>query len=163
MHGCVRAGEYVSGKRPWGIDAKFDIALPCATQNEVELEDANALVKAGCKLVAEGANMPSTSEVCCPAPCQLLPSTLFLRPGRGWLSFSPVRQQEEVLLVPAKKSPVMHQDMPLFKADTAAMCAVRCPLNCRAVLQNCCNCTKEGCKPCPQQSSASHPHMVQFP
>ena len=62
MHGSARAGEYVGGKRPWGVDAKFDIALPCATQNEVELEDANALVKAGVKLVAEGANMPSTSE-----------------------------------------------------------------------------------------------------
>ena len=53
----------MAGKRPWGIDAKFDIALPCATQNEVELADAEALVKAGVKLVAEGANMPSTSEV----------------------------------------------------------------------------------------------------
>jgi glutamate dehydrogenase/leucine dehydrogenase len=57
------AGKFVGGKRPWGIDAKFDIALPCATQNEVELADAEALVKAGVKLVAEGANMPSTSEV----------------------------------------------------------------------------------------------------
>ena len=53
----------MAGKRPWGIDTKFDIALPCATQNEVELADAEALVKAGVKLVAEGANMPSTSEV----------------------------------------------------------------------------------------------------
>ncbi len=51
-------------ERPWGIDAKFDIALPCATQNEVEKDDAEKLVKAGVKLVAEGANMPSTSEVC---------------------------------------------------------------------------------------------------
>ena len=52
----------MNGKRPWGVDAKYDIALPCATQNEIELEDAKALVKAGCKLVAEGANMPSTSD-----------------------------------------------------------------------------------------------------
>ena len=44
------------------MDCKFDIALPCATQNEIDEEDAQALVKAGCKLVAEGANMPSTSE-----------------------------------------------------------------------------------------------------
>lgn len=44
------------------MDVKYDIALPCATQNEIEIDDAKALVKAGCKLVAEGANMPSTSE-----------------------------------------------------------------------------------------------------
>ena len=57
------AGKFTEGERPWGIDAKFDIALPCATQNEVEEGDAQKLVKAGVKLVAEGANMPSTSEV----------------------------------------------------------------------------------------------------
>ena len=50
-------------ERPWGHDTKFDIALPCATQNEIEEGDAEKLVKAGVKLVAEGANMPSTSEV----------------------------------------------------------------------------------------------------
>lgn len=56
-------GKYTEGKRPWGHEgAKFDIALPCATQNEVQEEDAKALVKAGVKLVAEGANMPSDAE-----------------------------------------------------------------------------------------------------
>ncbi len=54
----------MEGERPWGIDTKFDIALPCATQNEIEEADAEKLVKAEVKLVAEGANMPSTSEVC---------------------------------------------------------------------------------------------------
>ena len=58
------AGKFVEGERPWGIDTKFDIALPCATQNEIEEADAEKLVKAEVKLVAEGANMPSTSEVC---------------------------------------------------------------------------------------------------
>ena len=58
------AGKFVKDERPWGIDAKFDIALPCATQNEIEEADAEKLVKAEVKLVAEGANMPSTSEVC---------------------------------------------------------------------------------------------------
>ncbi len=53
----------MAGKRPWEAPTKFDIALPCATQNEVEKADAEQLVKAGVKLVAEGANMPSTSEV----------------------------------------------------------------------------------------------------
>jgi glutamate dehydrogenase/leucine dehydrogenase len=50
--------QYLEGKRPWGI--KCDIALPCATQNEVDGSDAEALVKNGCICVSEGANMPST-------------------------------------------------------------------------------------------------------
>lgn len=56
------AGVFVAGKRPWSVETTLDIALPCATQNEIEAADAEALVKAGVKLVAEGANMPSTSE-----------------------------------------------------------------------------------------------------
>ena len=52
--------EYFEGKRPWFL--KCDIALPCATQNEIEKEDAEQLVKNGCMVVAEGANMPSTPE-----------------------------------------------------------------------------------------------------
>jgi glutamate dehydrogenase (NADP+) len=52
--------EFIAGKRPWGI--KCDVAFPCATQNEVDASDANALVKGGCKCVSEGANMPSTPE-----------------------------------------------------------------------------------------------------
>ena len=46
--------------RVW--DVACDIALPCATQNELELEDAKTLVKNGCKIVGEGANMPSTLD-----------------------------------------------------------------------------------------------------
>jgi glutamate dehydrogenase (NADP+) len=52
--------EYVEGERPWNV--KCDIALPCATQNEIEEKDAKNLVKNGCKVVSEGANMPSTPE-----------------------------------------------------------------------------------------------------
>ena len=51
---------YYEGKRPWGI--KCDIALPCATQNEIELEDAKALIAGGCRCVCEGANMPTTPD-----------------------------------------------------------------------------------------------------
>ena len=50
--------QFVQGKRPWEV--KCDIALPCATQNELDKEDALTLVKNGCICVAEGANMPST-------------------------------------------------------------------------------------------------------
>lgn len=52
--------EYVAGKTPWGV--KCDIALPSATQNELNGEDAKTLVKNGCICVSEGANMPSTPE-----------------------------------------------------------------------------------------------------
>ncbi|MFA5795303.1 MAG: NADP-specific glutamate dehydrogenase [Candidatus Brocadiia bacterium] len=52
--------KYLAGKRPWGI--KCDVALPCATQNEVDVNDAKTLVKNGCICVSEGANMPSTIE-----------------------------------------------------------------------------------------------------
>ncbi len=49
-------GEYHEGKRPWAI--KADIAFPCATQNEVDEEDAKTLIKNGLTALAEGANMP---------------------------------------------------------------------------------------------------------
>ena len=52
--------EFVEGKTPWGV--KGDIALPCATQNELNGDDAKTLVSNGCMCVAEGANMPSTPE-----------------------------------------------------------------------------------------------------
>ena len=52
--------KYFEGQRPWGI--KCDIALPCATQNELNEQEAKVLVQNGCVLVAEGANMSSTPE-----------------------------------------------------------------------------------------------------
>jgi glutamate dehydrogenase (NADP+) len=52
--------QYFEGKRPWHV--KCDVALPCATQNEVDANDAKTLVKNGCTCVSEGANMPSTPE-----------------------------------------------------------------------------------------------------
>lgn len=55
-YGC----EYHDGKRPWGV--KVDVALPCATQNEINKDEADTLVKNGCFVVSEGANMPSTPD-----------------------------------------------------------------------------------------------------
>ncbi len=52
--------EYWEGERPWKV--KCDVALPCATQNEISGEDAKTLVKNGCICVAEGANMPSDPD-----------------------------------------------------------------------------------------------------
>ena len=53
----VPGSEYHEGERPWGV--KCDIALPCATQNEINGEDAKKLIDNGCWCVCEGANMPS--------------------------------------------------------------------------------------------------------
>ena len=50
--------QYFEGQRPWSI--KCDIAMPCATQNELNEEEAKTLIANGCMCVAEGANMPST-------------------------------------------------------------------------------------------------------
>lgn len=55
-----KSASFHPGEKPWKL--KCDIALPCATQNELNEEDAKMLVKQGCICVAEGANMPSTAE-----------------------------------------------------------------------------------------------------
>ena len=52
--------SYMEGEKPWSIPC--DIALPCATQNEISGSDAKTLVKNGCKAVSEGANMPSDPD-----------------------------------------------------------------------------------------------------
>ena len=54
------SAKYVEGEKPWGV--KCDCAFPCATQNELNGEAAKTLLANGVKLVAEGANMPSTLE-----------------------------------------------------------------------------------------------------
>ncbi len=60
-YAAARPGaEYHEGRGVWSV--KCDIALPCATQNELLLDDAKALVANGCIAVAEGANMPTTLE-----------------------------------------------------------------------------------------------------
>ena len=54
------SAQYFEGERPWGV--KCDIAMPCATQNELNGEQAAQLVANGCMCVVEGANMPTTPE-----------------------------------------------------------------------------------------------------
>ena len=53
--------EFVAGKKPWG-NVKADIYMPCATQNEIQLEDAKKMVELGIKYLNEVSNMPSTNE-----------------------------------------------------------------------------------------------------
>jgi glutamate dehydrogenase (NADP+) len=69
--------EYFEGKRPWHL--KCDCAFPSATQNEISAEDAKTLLKNGCCLVAEGANMPSTPE----AIEQFLTNKILYGPGKA--------------------------------------------------------------------------------
>ena len=52
--------KFIAGERPWSV--KCDIALPCATQNELNGAEAKALIENGCMCISEGANMPSTPE-----------------------------------------------------------------------------------------------------
>ncbi len=54
------SASFYKNEQPWGVSC--DVALPCATQNELHVEDAKTLLKNGCICVAEGANMPCTSE-----------------------------------------------------------------------------------------------------
>ena len=69
--------EYHEGKGIWSV--KCDIALPCATQNELDLDDAKTLVANGCILVAEGANMPTTLE----ATKYLQENGVYFAPGKA--------------------------------------------------------------------------------
>jgi glutamate dehydrogenase (NADP+) len=69
--------KFVQGKRPWEV--KCDVAIPCATQNELNKEDAENLVKNGCICVVEGANMPST-----PAAVEIfLENKILFGPGKA--------------------------------------------------------------------------------
>lgn len=68
---------YMEGKRPWSV--KCDIALPCATQNELDLEDAKELVANGVFCVCEGANMPTTPD----AIHYLMANGVYYAPGKA--------------------------------------------------------------------------------
>ncbi len=69
--------EYFEGKRPWGV--KCDVAMPCATQNEVNEEEAKTLIANGCFVVSEGANMPSTPD----AVAVYLEAKILYGPGKA--------------------------------------------------------------------------------
>lgn len=69
--------EFLPGQKPWGL--KCDIALPCATQNELDDNDAKTLVANGCQCIAEGANMPSTDE----AIKVIMKSKILYAPGKA--------------------------------------------------------------------------------
>ena len=69
--------QYFDGQKPWGVVC--DIALPCATQNEINEADAKTLLSNGVKCIAEGANMPSSNE----AIAQYLKAKILYAPGKA--------------------------------------------------------------------------------
>jgi len=71
------SAEFYAGKTPWGVSC--DVALPCATQNELKEEDAKKLLANGCMCVAEGANMPSTTE----AVHEFIKAKILFAPGKA--------------------------------------------------------------------------------
>ena len=69
--------EFHPNKSPWNI--KCDVAIPCATQNELDKEDAISLIKNGCNTVGEGANMPCTPD----AVEQFIKNNVLYAPGKA--------------------------------------------------------------------------------
>ena len=70
--------KYYPGQRPWKL-VKCDIAMPSATQNEIDGSDADALLEGGCFAVSEGANMPSTPE----AVHKFIDAKILYAPGKA--------------------------------------------------------------------------------
>ena len=89
------SGEFHEGKRPWGV--KCDVALPCATQNEVSLEDAKSLTGNGVQAVCEGANMPTELD----AMNHLMQSGVLFGPAKaanaGGVAVSGLEQSQNAL------------------------------------------------------------------
>ena len=75
----IKGAKFVKGVNSWQIVDKVDCAFPCARQNELNGEDAAYLLKKGCKLVSEGANMPSTPE----AIAAFLKAKILYAPGKA--------------------------------------------------------------------------------
>ncbi len=89
--------EYFDGRRPWTVTC--DAAFPCATQNELDLDDAKVLISNGCKLVAEGANMPTSLE----ATREFLGNKVLFAPGKaanaGGVAVSGLEQSQNALRI----------------------------------------------------------------
>ena len=98
--GCA----YFKGERPWRVPC--DIAMPCATQNELDADDARALLRGGVKAVAEGANMPATAD----AASLLADARILFAPGKaanaGGVAVSGLEQSQNALRIAWTKDEV---------------------------------------------------------
>ncbi len=99
--------EFHAGKRPWMV--KADVALPCATQNELDVNDVKELMKNGCKCVCEGANMPTTLD----AVKLLQESGVLYSPGKasnaGGVATSGLEMSQNSMRLPWPKEEVDHR------------------------------------------------------
>ena len=75
----AKAGKFIKGANPWQVADKLDCAFPCSRQNELNGDDAAALLKQGVKLVGEGANMPCTPD----AIAAFQKAKIFYSPGKA--------------------------------------------------------------------------------
>ena len=96
--------EYYKGKRPWSIQC--DIALPCATENELNLDEAKQLTEKGCYVVAEGANMPSTTN----AVHHFINQKILYGPGKaanaGGVAISGIEMSQNSTRIPLSRDKV---------------------------------------------------------
>jgi glutamate dehydrogenase (NADP+) len=99
--------EFYPGKRPWGV--KVDVAMPCATQNEIFEEDAKLLIQNGCKCVCEAANMPTALE----AYKLFKEEGILFAPGKaanaGGVAVSGLEMAQDSMRLPWPKDEVDHR------------------------------------------------------
>jgi glutamate dehydrogenase (NADP+) len=104
---------FYPGKRPWGIPVQ--VALPCATQNELDANDAKELVKNGCKCVCEGANMPTTID----GFKVFLAAGILYSPGKasnaGGVATSGLEMSQNSMRLPWPKEEVDHRLRQIMK------------------------------------------------
>ena len=98
---------FYAGQRPWGVPV--DVALPCATQNELDAADARELIKNGCKCVCEGANMPTTLD----GVKVFLDAHVLYSPGKasnaGGVATSGLEMSQNSMRLPWPKEEVDHR------------------------------------------------------
>jgi glutamate dehydrogenase (NADP+) len=117
--------EFHAGKRPWSV--KVDVAMPCATQNEIFEEDARELLKNGCVCVCEGANMPTTLD----AYKVFKKSKILFSPGKasnaGGVATSGLEMSQNSMRLPWPKEEVDSRLQIIMKNihDTCVMTAER--------------------------------------
>jgi len=96
--------KFFANQNPWSV--KCDIALPCATQNELDLKDAKQLIKNGCIVVAEGANMPCTKD----AVHHLIDKKILFGPGKaanaGGVAVSGIEMSQNSTRIPLTREEV---------------------------------------------------------
>jgi glutamate dehydrogenase (NADP+) len=114
-YGC----EYLEGEKPWGVEC--DVAFPCATQNELDEDDAQELAGNGCRVVAEGANMPCARQ----AIRLLQEREVLFGPGKaanaGGVAVSGLEQSQNALRIPWSREQV-DERLQGIMADIHAQC-----------------------------------------